>query len=146
MGADYYAKAVIGCEVTGKLTRIVQRPRCNHVKPDNAEFCPKCGKSTAPEDVKEPIPGYDPEDDPDRLTPALRQLATLTIAWTTDDERAFAGIQATTGSSRGSGDSTAHLPYSQIIDAKAKVKATLESLGLWDEASFGLWSVLYCSY
>ena len=33
-----------------------------------------------------------------------------------------------------------------IEEVKTKMREKLEPIGLWDEETFGLWSVQYCSY
>ena len=138
MGVDYYASAVIGCEVTGKLHVTVLKPRCSHVNAPGAKFCAECGVATAPIEVKEPIPGYTDESD---------QIGELALVHTTDDERTFVGVQSRAESLRRSGfGGVTKLPFVEVLGAYHRVKAVLEPLGLWDEASFGLWSVLYCSY
>src|SRR3990172_4790311 len=49
MGADYYAYALIGCEVDPKLLWESHPIRqCRHDIPEGFRFCPECGKPNQP--------------------------------------------------------------------------------------------------
>lgn len=137
MGVDYYAHAVIGCEVTGKLTKRVTAPGCPHVSlPATAPFCAFCGKPST-KVVEAPIDGYDEED---------HAIGNYCVVGTTDGERQFVGLIASSdpdvngGATRLGGD----LP--DLNTFKLELRLTLEPLGIWDDKSFGLWSLIRCSY
>jgi hypothetical protein len=82
---------------------------------------------------KAPIDGWD----------TIKQ-AGLSCYSTTDGERQFVGV----GVGAWGGDDAAHLPLdaTELAAAKDKIRMVLAPLSLWDEKSFGLWAVLYCSY
>lgn len=137
MGASYYAYAVIGVEVTGKLHTISQRPSCEH-QPTGA-FCASCGKPNRPVEVKTPIAGYDE----DRGT-----LGAFRVVHTTDNAKAFVGISVESGNLNYPDKNSARLAVSEdeIAARLNDLRWKLTDLGLWDEASFGLWVVGNCSY
>lgn len=135
MGVDYYAYAVIGCEVTGKLYRMVtkENPDCPHAKAPDAAFCSRCGR-TARVDVREPIPGLDGD-----------RLGILQVVKTTDARRHFAGVAVGTISRHHNDDADAS---ALVITAETirSVQSELERFGLWDPDSFAMWAVQYISY
>jgi hypothetical protein len=133
MGAAYYAYAVIGVEATGKLHTVTKRPSCEH-RPSGA-FCSTCGKPNKTVEVKEPIAGYDEEQ---------RSIGTLRVVHTTDNKKSFVGIAVETGNL--SYDDHRHLSLGMIADRINDLRRQLTEIGLWDEASFGLWAVGYCAY
>lgn len=128
MSVTFYASGLIGCETTGKTDVVVQKPRCPHDISKAVKFCSECGESVKPIEKTEPLPG---------LVDAVK-AAGLSFASTTDGEREFIGLKA------GSTDDATrtHIPD----DIKDKVRTALEPFGLWDEASFGLWGIQFCSY
>jgi hypothetical protein len=135
MGADYYAYAVIGCEVTGKLYKPAVEPGCLHKNPPTQAFCGTCGKKTV-KHTEIPIDGFDPDDNL-----LVFNGRALKVVHTTDDERAFAGLTTTAIDHR---DSATRIDLDTF--AREMVQEVLEPLGLWDPTSFGIWSVLFCSY
>lgn len=137
MGASYYAYAVIGVEVTGKLHTTTKQPSCAH-QPSGA-FCSTCGKPNKTIDVETPIAGYDE----DRAT-----IGDLRIIHTTDRAKSFIGIAVGTRDLNYADDSHKRLALapSEIATRVDDLRRQLIEIGLWDEASFGLWAVGYCSY
>jgi len=136
MGASYYAHAVIGVEATGKLHTTTQEPSCAH-KPTGA-FCSTCGKPNKPVDVKTPIAGYD-ED--------RGSISELRVVHSTDEKKSFVGIAVRTGDINYA-ENNQRLPLtpSDFMVRVEDLRRQLTEIGLWDEASFGLWAVGYCSY
>jgi hypothetical protein len=134
MGASWRAHAVIGCEVTGKLIQDVSRPGCAHVTlPSSAPFCAQCGKRASVIE-KEPIAGYDGDNE---------TIGTFAVVGTTDESRQFVGYAISASDYKESASMRAILDVGAI---KTALRSTLEPMGLWAEESFGLWSVLHCSY
>jgi hypothetical protein len=137
MGASYYAYAVIGVEVTGKLHTITKRPSCAH-QPSGA-FCSTCGKPNKAVEVETPIASYDE----DRGT-----IGTLRVVHTTDNKKSFVGIAVDAGDLNYSDANHKRLALSpfEIASRVDDLRRQLTEIGLWDESSFGLWAVGYCSY
>ena len=131
MSASYYARAVIGCEVTGKLYRQVTVPSCAHVNAPTMKFCGECGKPTAKQTIEEPVTGYDADND---------KIDALGVCHTTDKKRSFVGVVV---AARDWKDTAMRVDFATVQE---RVRSVLEPRGLWDSTSFGLWSVLYCSY
>jgi len=139
MGTDYYAYAVIGCEVTGKLYDETGVRRCDcPIGP--GRFCAHCGKSTALEVRHTPKTFYDEN---------AHTIGILTVSFTTDYKRAFAGIRTKVSSEGVYSEKKGYAdlrPIPNPADFFNVVKAELEKFDLWDPSSFGLWAVLHCSY
>lgn len=137
MGVDYYAYAVIGCEVTDKLCDTVLERRCACPPPPiQAAYCPTCGSSTGPIERQIFKPWYNADD---------QTIGSLTVSFTTNDKRAIAGLRSKVSSS------SERLGFADVWPISSAefietVKAELEKFGLWDPATFGLWAVLHCSY
>jgi len=132
MGTDYYAYAVIGCEVTGKLYDETGVRQCG-CPLGVGRFCEHCGKSTELRVRRTPKPFYDEDHS---------TIGSLKVSFTTDDKRAFAGLR-TKASVMGGADLW---PIPNPADFFDAVKAELEKFGLWDPTTFGLWAVMHCSY
>jgi hypothetical protein len=162
MGADFYAKAIIGVPLPDedKLPRAkvtVRKKAFNHKYEDNGEteFHPKDGRKLwldEKEEVEEDYPSivFDTddcanEDDLDEGQRLIKIPKGLECANGTDGDSTFLGAVLETGSSNG-GDDVAFRTLDDIGMVKLKVKDVLEPLGLWDEKKFGLYAVLYCSY
>jgi hypothetical protein len=128
MGADFYASGLIGCEVTGQTETVTWKPSCEHNPLQTKQFCADCGKPVKLVEIKTPLPGLE----------AAIKAAGLSVASTTDGEREFVGLKA---------GSTDDATCTRIPDdIKDKVRAVLEPFNLWDEKSFGLWGIQFCSY
>jgi len=137
MSVDWRGAAVIGCEVTGKTEKEVGVPACTHGPPSSAKFCPECGKPPT-KTQKAPIDGWD-----------NIKKAGLQSFSTTDGEREFIGIGVSTMGDDGAArfDLGAFISFDQTVaELEWAIQRVLEPLGLWDKASFGLWTVMYCSY
>jgi len=132
MGASWRGSAVLGCEVTGKTEREVATRVCAHDITAGAKFCAECGKP-ATELEKVPIDGWD-----------TIEQAGLSNYTTTDDDRQFVGVGVSVWDD---GDAQRlSLDTVELSAVRDKVRSVLTPIGLWDEKSFGLWAVLYCSY
>lgn len=134
MGASWKAITIIGCKVTGKLTRIVSVRGCEHpLIVQNSKFCAECGKPMHV-DEEQNIDDFNDSD----------MLGTLNICSSTDNEEMFAGIRIGSHTDR---DDKPECGRIDDFDAmKKRVRSELEPLGLWDEEWFGVWTVLHCSY
>lgn len=134
MGADYYAKAAIGVMLPWERLHRRERVRqCEHdLLVSGAQFCAVCGKPAwAEEDV--PVAGYDPDKG---------VLLGFKVYDGTDGEFS---VVAVVGARANEDKAMAKLP-DDLPAEKARLRAALEPLGLWDEAAWGLWAVLHCSY
>lgn len=140
MGASYQSTAVIGCEVTGKLHRNVEVQRCTCPAPAKiGRFCSNCGASNDPLLRREPLPFYDEDN---------HRIGTLHVVFTTDEQRAFAGITVSVwadSQNDGGANHNRMLP-SDLGEISQRIKDCLQSHGLWNSELFGLWAVSYVSY
>lgn len=144
MGADYHAKAVIGIEI-------------NEADIPKKHFKVKAFDHDYPEDWEvEPTKpnrklwkeGNFPEFDFEYAQEFTRKIElpkNIQLFKGTDGQPAVLGFGIETGSSNGGIDYEFE-PISDITDIKNSLKNLLEPLGMWDETSFGLYSILYCSY
>jgi len=133
MGVYYYAYAVIGCEVTGKLYDEIEVRRCQCTPaPVSSKYCPECGSLAAPRSERTPRPYFD-ED--------ASVIGGLMVTFANDKKRAFAGLRACVTMN---GDASL-LSIPDPVMAFDAVRAELERFGLWNPASFGLWAVMNVS-
>lgn len=146
MGTDYYANAVIGCEVTGKLYRTFEVPGCRCTADKGGKFCPSCGKSTIPRQEEEPMPFYDEDNQCLRIEDPSGTSVTIPVRYSTDRKRAFAGIFSVVDDDHREGAKLLPMLEDRIGEEIRKIRSALEPLGLWDPSTFGLWSVLTVSY
>lgn len=150
MGTSYYAYAIIGCEVTGKLYREVEVPtRCEHagaaivshdvyvVNGPQAKFCAQCGKQQSKMELQ-PIEQYDEENS---------ALNGLIVVWSgyrgnaRKDLRSFAGI-VVEAHLEGGYVTRMPVPINEFDNRAEMVRDALQEVGMWDPDSFGLWAVL----
>lgn len=162
MGADYYARTVIGVPLPGEdeLPRLkvsVRKKAFDHDYFDDGEtdFHPKDGRKLwldEKEDVEtaEPLYVFDIEEDKDtsemekgqKLVKIPRGLST---AYETDCNRYFVGFVSGTDSSNGGGETVCcKVPDIEVL--KDRLKKFLEPLEMWDAKGFGIYTILYCSY
>lgn len=141
MGADYYAKAVIGVRIDTKHMRAVVRDRacCCKVQVDHEDvnFCPKCG-----------VKYY--KEDSDELRDEFREACFrgtykgYELYFDTDHECAYLGIGCRSDSSRGAqmqyipGDLTSTMTELMTIARQIDPELSFDQ--------FGLWVINYCSY
>ncbi len=134
MSVTYRAKAFIGCKVTrDRLFHTVKARGCDHAPLHSTLYCPHCGKLMWV-DKKVPISQWDEEDD----------LSGLTLVHGMGDEL-YACVRYVVAEDSGIADKLMPLHEDSVAMTKRMLQVKLEPLGLWDESTFGLWSVLYCS-
>lgn len=152
MGVDYRAYAVIGCVVDlDKVTMKKERVRAfKHNYPDNGEikFDPKTGRALwetkeYPEFVFEDDGGC--TDDYSGKSKVIKLMG-LKLYQGTDGEPTVLGVGTGDDTYSNGGDDKEFLPIKDLESIKNKVKAVLEPIGMWDEDTFGLYAILYCSY
>jgi hypothetical protein len=140
MGADYYSKSFIGQKVDEEKLRIpVVKAGCSHKNGPKVKFCPECGNKAWITVNESEI---DLED--------LAEKSGLELIYSTNSDETFLAFPehyAKSGSSN-CGEELDFKPLSDnaVKDAKDALKTILEPLKLWNEADFGLWTILYCSY
>lgn len=138
MGVDYYANSVIGMGISPELLEKEQRRRgCGHPE-GRGRYCAECGKPMYIS-TKESIDGFDGDT-----------LFGLAVSSSTDNGYFVVHlVGVTTDSSRSDSDTGCKMiPLEDDVVAKSRqtIKEKLEPAGLWNEKTFGLWSILYCSY
>lgn len=135
MSVNYYAYAVIGCEVpVEKLYEDFAVLHKAHPAPPDAVFCPTCGKPMR-EWRRRPI--FNDEYD---------TLNGITIWWGTDHERAVVGYGASTRPTQRKDIAHIDIDTNRIDEFRRELKEKLSLLDLWDESKFGLYAISYCSY
>lgn len=135
MGADYSAYAVIGVKVNrGDLFTDEKIKAFPHDFPDTFEYDPQTGRSLW-QTRSVPITGYNVDDE----TVAGYALIDAGDGSSYDY---IALVAATETGSNGEDDDFEHVPH-DLEKEKAKMKAALEPLGLWEGDQFGLWSILW---
>lgn len=153
MGADYSAYAVIGCQV--ELDNIpVKKERVKafkHDYPDDGEikFDPKTGKALwKTVEYPEFAFDYDKYDHPDDNGGKTKivKLGTLKMYHGTDGEPTVLGVGTGENTYSNGGEDCDFMPLPDMESIKKKVKEVLEPIGMWNEETFGLYSILYCSY
>lgn len=126
MQASYYssARALLGLQVD--YHKLMELPSsCGHEKPAGANFCPECGKpSGSYDESSKTIAGYSVLLDVERL------------------EAYVCGASASDERPNGPQCRPTMLTTDMIADIRIKMRNSLKPLGLWDERSFGLYSVL----
>ena len=148
MGADYYSMTCIGLKVPrNKIIKeeekIVNLCGCNpQTRPGNylnAKYCPVCGRLIR-RVVKEDKLLFDvPEE---YYNDGKSKILGWTLMYDTDVSNFYICIFAS-GIIGGARKSDIPDVSEEII---AKFTADMQSIGLWDEEQFGLWTVTYCSY
>ena len=161
MGADFYARSIIGVKLpeTDDIppAKIYVRKRAfDHDFEDDGEmeFHPKTGQKLWLEEKEEVEASYpsliiDVEEDylDSKPKPGQNIISIpdgLSTAFGTDEISWFIGFVLETDSSNG-GDREAFYHLPDIDALKNRLKNFLEPLGYWNEEDFGLYSVLYCS-
>lgn len=130
MSVNYYAHAIIGCEVpVDKLYKVVVIKHTKHEYPKGAAFCPICGERT---ERWESESIFDEEDN---------KLGQFDIIWSTDRKKAFIGCHITSNNIN-----MVELPNIEALRHELAETLSIFGTDLWNSDTFGLWSVLYCSY
>jgi hypothetical protein len=161
MGADYYAKAIIGIELPDEDTipRAIIKTRKRAFDHDfgddgETEFHPKDGRKLWLDEIEEveanypayifDVGEYEVEECDEGQT-LIHFPDGTDYAYGTDGEAQYVGFVLETGSSNGGQDEVfSKLP--DIEHLKEVLKSILEPIGFWDDDNFGLHVVLYCSY
>ena len=134
MGARFTAHSIIGVRFSKDLLyKTVRRKAFEHDFPEDQNFCPETGKALW-EDVKEPIPDYCDEGD---------SLGDYELVQNYDDDMLYCTLLHTEDGDYGRCD-VLSLP-SDLKKQKELMKSYLETLGLWDENSFGMYAFLEVS-
>lgn len=164
MGADYYAKTVIGV----RLPRNEELPRAkiltrkkafDHDFDDDGkvEFHPKNGKKLwldEKERVDADYPAYifdleflgaDSYRYKLKGQTVIEFPEDLEITYDTNHNNDYLGKIIETESSNG-GQNVVFEQVPDIDSIKKIIKECLELFGLWDEERFGIYTILYCSY
>jgi len=147
MGADYYAKAVIGVLIDeDKIPKKHVRVKAfQHDFPEDWKVDPTNPSRKLWNEKNYPEFTFDP-DYANEDTKLVKLPMGMGVFKGTDDEPAVVGVGAESGSSNGGDD----YDFKQIPDSVENVRDALKNilgpLGLWDEKKFGLYSILYCSY
>jgi hypothetical protein len=139
--SDYYAHAIIGCEVPKKkLFKTEFVKGCPHQNATSANFCPQCGKKAW---VEEKIFLF--EDD--NFNAKLNEFG-LIIERCTDDSGFVIGLEKFC-SPQVDINYNGCYKKAEAVDftsAREQTMYALDQLGLWNPKAFGLWVVGYCSY
>ncbi len=136
MGVDYTAKTIIGIKVdSSKLYTETEVRTYDHDYPRDIRYNPIDGRKLW-EAFREPIEGYDPDGDD-----FLGFQFTNGYEW---EEIYIGGIVSE--AERGNNyEEFEDIDDLNIKKVKAEMKKKLSPLKLWDEDSFGLWTVLVFS-
>lgn len=137
MGADFSSYAIIGLRVDPDDLFINEKVKTfEHNYSQDMLFDPKTGKELWKVNST-PIEGYNGED----------EFRDYKVVYDTDGQYNYICLYAADEPYSNGG------PYSQMIPLPnndewiIKLGIFREQLSdLWDEAEFGLWSILYCSY
>lgn len=138
MGADYYSYLIVGCSVDEdkfKIPTKVRACKCDVDKIEDMKFCPKCGEEVWTEDY-DLIEGYEEDE----------SFLGLDLVYNTDNENCWIAIRKKEIGGYHKDDCDKLDRNDDIEQLKEELKAKLEPHGLWDEESFGIWIIQYCSY
>ncbi len=140
MGTSYSAKAVIGCEITGKLFyEATEAVPCAHNPTIGVAYCPMCGKKQYEPTWKLVDAAKWADDESLILVGDLPVVFAGYLGNKAHELRAFVGIVATSDSYN---DYATRLDGKDLAQWRDLVKQQLEPIGMWDESTFGLWAVL----
>lgn len=147
MSTVFYAEAVIGMAITeDKLFIEKPYPNCEHKIPDGAKYCPTCGQ-LAVKMLSEPAVdlgikfNHDVYEYMCDWEEALERKGWSIVK--TQEDNMIIGIAAKSDDDYG--NFTNMVEISNLENLKQQLKDYFEPLGLWDESSFGLWSVMTVS-
>lgn len=152
MSAYYYSKAIIGCEIDLRLMwESYEMPYCQHQVDPVMKFCPECGKENMMLVCYKRKFGEDKEDYQEWSESDLERFGLGYDAFedgvyfvaSTDGKQVVAGLVAC-GYDIWNGGS---IGFSKVDnDLKNRTKEALKRFGLWNESSYGLYAIQYCSY
>jgi hypothetical protein len=148
MGVDYHSYALMGLRIpASKLHAGLKKvKRFEHDHPESMIYCPQTGKKLW-RDEKVLVDGLVCDEDGEIEIPEFPQYEVL---WDTENENLYIAWMMTGGTSSndreyvklGFGEGTAYDANSEAI----QFEVDMTKLGLWDEAAYGLYSVLNCLY
>lgn len=118
------AIAILGVRIPRESLQKLQA--CSHSKPSGSKFCPECGK---------PIKYWHDSDD---------VLMGYTIEW--DDAKDFAYVGIATNPEKGIGTRECQHVPDDIKRYREQMRDTLGPVSLWNERSFGLWTISRMNY
>lgn len=139
MGYDATAYAIVGLRLRSQQLTTQQRVRgCAHkLANEKVKFCPECGDPVWVT-KRTPIAGYDDGE------PTLASYRVVDSG--PNSEYVYVAGVLLEGASGQDGGSVGFISEINFEEVKAKMKAVIEPLGLWDEESFGFWAVLNEDY
>jgi len=157
MGTDYYPRTIIGVRLPWtKLFKkewykervpYTQLParhkeRCDSELHDTATFCPSCGCRLEREHMR--IVALTPEVtyDNDEGDIEFHDWDVSRAGEPDDYADIFIGFDFVEGEEHGV---LLQIDVTAFDKKKARLKADLEEIGLWDDDSFGLWSFMFIS-
>ena len=142
MGVSYRAITIIGCEIdVTKLYEYTETYDAGHGCPafqkmlkrgDRVEFCSTCGAELLKSGRRCKAPEYEEEDTLGGFEVVTAVDRTFLVAWSQENDEDGSG-----GATRAS---TSGLFLS---DARERVRTILEPLGMWNDASYGIWTILH---
>ena len=133
MGVSYWSYLIVGCKVDKekfKINKIEESCYCDVRGKQFMEYCSKCGKKVVEEDY-DVIDGY--EEDESFLELPLVHNTDYKDCWIAIYKEEFEDCVKM------------ELPKT-IEELKIELKSKIEPFGLWNEDSFGVWCIQYCSY
>ncbi len=137
MSISWYAYVAIGCKIDPDslyVKRIVKT--YNHQFGPEVKFHPQTGEKLW-EENKFPIEGYDDKRE---------RIGKFHVVWGTNAKTAVISIIPPVRSDDDE-DKFMPMPLSPVIDAlAAELKATLEAMKIDGWETYGIHSILYCSY
>ena len=135
MGVSYWSYLIVGCKVDKekfKINKIERSCNCD-IDKRFIKFCSKCGKEAVDESY-DVIDGYKEDE----------SFLELPLVHNTDHKDCWIAIYKEEIDDR---KNSVKIESSKTIEElKIELKSKIEPFGLWDEDSFGVWCIQYCSY
>ena len=138
MSVSCYSYLVIGCMIDENKFKIPTKVRactCNVDGIENMNFCPDCGEEVWEEDY-DFVEGYEEQE----------SFLGIPIVFDTDQKNCWIAIRKKEVGGYNKDESAMLDPEDDIEKLKEDLKTKLEPHGFWDEESFGIWVIQYCSY
>lgn len=131
------AHAVIGVEIDkDKLETTVTKRGCQHPRPKGGNHCSICG-SPVEKEIVVLIQACEPRD---AEVHKIQKVAGLAAYYHLPTGRMFVGVHA---QSRAHNNPPLDPEVTRVHDdLRHQVRSALEPIGLWDEAKFGLWTMV----
>ncbi len=146
MGTDYYAQTVIGIRVPrskliGEEVGYMNNCICTPKTYSFTRYCPNCGRETKRE-VRTNKPLFQELADKQGYMEDMSLLGWPVRQDFSDAKHFYIGMHA---SGLVNHDSRMDLP-DLSEDVIHEFRSDMNSLDLWDEENFGLWTILLCSH